>query len=156
MRALLAALLFAGCGPGLPAIYTTACGMVFNGMTDGSPVPLYWSALAIQGIEDATVKEFQEVTGDARFQYTCQRLNGVHLFVYPQASYQSGGISVDGTTHCEFSGANIIIGNNGYPRKSSLPHEIAHAVQDCDLGRPWHEGWNENGIFSAIGRVQAR
>lgn len=164
MKALLAVLLLAGCGPG--PVCKTRCGLEFRGMTDSSPVPYGWECDAFQRAEDVTLEAFgAQVVNDERFRpaAACGAVSQFRVFLHPEEFWFSPehGVDIGGVTYCHAVPPGLVVGMSNTPQGGALAHELAHAIQGCDPRfsdptDPMHAGWYENGIVSAIDSVRAR
>jgi hypothetical protein len=106
-------------------------------------------------VEQAMLTQFPKVN-DARFKSTCEVLSTWTLSMHEKAFWKEPGFShtIAGLTDCQ--SRHSVISNSPSDR-STLPHEIAHAVQDCtpnDCAHPGdddhHACWAENGIYRAL------
>lgn len=111
-----------------------------------------WTCAEFQVVEDATMQAFTTIPLDSRFANSCAAVSGYRVFVHSEVHWtQNGtGIEVSGETFCS---NGVMAVNNVSPLVSSLPHEMAHAVQACnalwdppDKHDPAHQGW---GRFTA-------
>lgn len=80
-----------------------------------------------------------------RYEAVSAALSGVHVFVYPTATFRgSGTVEVDG----EQDGHHLYVGRG----LAALCHEAAHRCGEVLDGNPYHghAGWEDNGIGAAI------
>lgn len=160
MKTLLLALsLLAGCAttPAEP-LCTTRCGIQVMGAIDGG-WPDGWDCARVQAVEDATTVDLARyVRSDARFADVCSRVRGYDLWLHPDMNFDYNGATVNGLTFCDTK--TMVVGANPLLFRSSLPHEMSHAVQNCMplVLNPedfYHGGW-EIDINDAIEKVRAR
>lgn len=139
--ALLMVFLLSAC---VAPLCVTRCGLTVN------ELPKDWSCDDVQGREEAALWAFK-ATKDPRLT-TCN-LTRFHLMTVDAGSWWSFGKMVAGLTYCD-NGA-IVIGNRP-PFESALPHELAHALQNCEPLPPYndtegfHSNWERDGIYYAI------
>lgn len=135
----------------------TTCGMFFVG-----PFPTpdrytldapEWSCGALQAVESGIIARFP-AANDGRFRAVCPLLYGWVVRMNPKRSWiDPNWGEVDGLTDCRLG--ETVIGNKA-PDRSALPHEMAHAVQNCQPNACAHPGvddqhwcWSENGVYLA-------
>lgn len=91
----------------------------------------------------------------------CRRLIGYRIYTVPEENFiypYDGKTLVSGFTVCRYK--YIVVGTPkvGGFRKSSLVHELFHALQACEAPppndngtpSPGHENWVRDGIYNAI------
>lgn len=157
MKSILALLLLStACTTTDKFCYTTA-GMRASGAVDDA-----WCE-ELQSAEDSALVAFERVvTYDLRFKDAAQRLHGMNIVVTDERGpiHPQSGERVGGYTSCD--DFTIYVGNPS-PRKGSVVHEMAHAIQRCvanPLNPRWkevefhHENWGLFGIHSSINEVR--
>lgn len=148
--------LFSGCGPNVygPPVCTTRCGLELQTMTlseDGTP----WTCEEFQLAEDRTEAAFQRVF-DARLVNYCLWMPGWKVYVDQRLTWRGqSGEMVAGETYCASS--LMVVNNANNPRRSSFPHEAAHALQRCrpmsDRYEGGHAEWEDQKILEVVGAV---
>lgn len=154
MRTLVAAmsclLTVAGCAASSNC--KTKCGL------SAATLPSSWDCEALQGQENAALWAYKQTSKDPRLK-VCGNLQGFHIEArnehsWPQGYKPDGGVQkVNGLTYC--NSGTVIIGNDK-PIDSSLVHELAHVMQNCNPRPPfdesdyYHSNWDEDGIWDGI------
>lgn len=151
--------MFLTCGPiaRSEATCETACGLRFVGeFASPEKYPAdapHWSCEALQAVELGVLARFPEVN-DVRFRDVCPALTGYTVDMTEKSSFKD-------PIYGELQGLTMYVPRhitlaNVPPDRSSLPHEIAHVVQNGFTNSCAHPGtdamhacWQENGIFSA-------
>lgn len=132
-----------------PPICATRCGMTVSRFPDAG-----WSCPLLQKLEDSTLTAFRTYSDDPRL-YVCSNLFGYHIKFNPSpGSWRAqDGRLVFGLTWCEAKDIEV---SSSRPIYNSLPHEMAHAMQNCAPRPPedpkdvQHSNWEEDGINTAI------
>jgi hypothetical protein len=157
---LLIPLLAVTCGAEDKYACKTACGLLVR-----NPVPANWTCPRIQETEDLARRMFKYYAKDQRLVGSCESLARYELQVVNEDWWtEPDGAQVSGRTFC-FSGQVKV--NKRNPNQSSLSHEMAHILQDCDPTSPWrpcteqdphaceyHSNWDNLGIYEAINNVK--
>lgn len=146
------ALTLLSCGGLSQNVCRTACGMVVT----GAP----WSCSEVRRVERLALEKFAE-TADKRL-YSCYALENYHVDVQRVEKWKQRPDAgfVSGETFCEFRA--IKIGSEETAYKSSLAHEMAHALQQCVPLPPrededyYHSNWVRDGIRRAVDFVEAQ
>lgn len=143
--------MFISCTVGAPPDCITRCGVrVFNALPDAGQ-----TCDEFQFTEDVAIREFQFTTDERLHTCTLQDWN---VEVQPTVNFWTLGELKSGRTFC-FSETMLI--NGIRPNRSSLPHEMAHALQRCAPKPPFddsdydHSNWQDGGIYDAISRVRS-
>jgi hypothetical protein len=146
--------LLAGCG--YQPVCTSRCGVeLLNTQPQPGYEPFEWTCENFQRVEDEAEIEFAKAL-DPRVQNYCENIRGWRVSVDERLFWQQNGtgVQVFGETSCFYA---VMYVNNAPPGRSSLPHEMAHALQACVSTGGWgengHNLWAEEGIFAAIGNV---
>lgn len=151
MRALVLVLLLTGCG----AMHRPAC-VTNAGMFVSEPAPAGFCE-RLQEAESRVLIAFRDVAPfDPRFATADDRLSDWEIQIVPFSSwYQTGsGIRISGETLCP---EHIMRVNKAMPLDGSLPHEMAHAIQNCqpvppiDKYDPDHSNWGP--IYDALNLI---
>lgn len=142
----LLALSITGCQPKpVPIACRTTCGLELVGevppLTDLYPGARGWSCDEFQLAEDVTISAFErmvDTNADPRFLNSCGALSGVEVQVRPMNTWvdpanPDAGADVAGWDFCD---QGFIQVNDAPPMESSLPHELAHAIQNCNATAP--------------------
>src|SRR5258706_7338521 len=127
--------LLLGCGTYSPPTCRTLCGLQLTGdmpqRQEGyDKEDADWSCGSLQAIEDAVLSSFNRIE-DQRFRKTCEIIGGFAVSVLDTEKFEAaknGGLAI-GQTFC---GIQQILLSNLPPNRSALPHELAHAVQQCN------------------------
>ena len=162
----LAPILLLACGgirPQFDSQCQTACGMRFLGEFQSNAAypdnSTGWNCEAFQIIERSMLAQFPKVN-DPRFKDVCEVVSTWTVSMHEKAFWKESGFAftISGLTDCQQH--HSIISNSPSDR-STLPHEIAHAVQNCTPNDCTHPGddahhacWVENGIYRALVDVQ--
>lgn len=154
MRLLLIAILAAGCSKSDPgrSLFVTKCGVTLK----GDVWPDGWNADEFQANEDRLVERFASVK-DYRFKTACERMDSTTLWVQPEYWWvDEVGRKVTGLTSC--TRRQIQVGWMYDVRLTSMGHEYAHVVQNCEPPAPIdrgedasHANWRRDGIYFAAG-----
>lgn len=158
----LAAVAFSGCAhcskPNKEPPCVSSCGMLLEDKGNGS-----MSCTDLDEAEEAVLNALDELKDkDPRFtkKYACGQLFGWQLqlaqHVVESDSSIGGGMLYVGVSHCDMKVMRLMANKDW--RSGSYPHEIAHAIQECNPLPEWrkgtggggHEGWEENGVYSII------
>ncbi len=134
-----------------PGICTTPCGVQLVQIQAG------WTCPAFTELESVTLESFAAHVSDPAFQNSCYRLQGWNVRVEAEPDWispehvtsENPTGRVRGLTRCELGLMQV---GNRSPFQSSLPHEMAHAIQACVPGD--HENWADAGIYDAINEVR--
>lgn len=151
-KLILFAVLVVSCGAPRPeSICENPFGLVVTDLPKG------WDCSDIVRTQTILAAELQKTKGDPRLKKPCD-LSEYTLVVHDAPSWvtveHDGTFDVMGVTYC--SRREIHIGNT-LPHENALPHEIVHAMQNCDpmyvpnsVNDSAHEGWFEEGIEDAL------
>lgn len=154
-RFALALLLACGCAQTPPIDCVTRCGLRLAGDVPHIDDGAQWTCAELQRTEDAVLAAFDHQVSDDRFRNACERISGWVVVVRPTVFVDS---TVGGRAHCA---SGVLEVGALSPLNSTLPHELAHAVQSCqplapvESSDPDHSNWQRDGIASALEEVEA-
>lgn len=150
-RALLLAVLFSCGGPMPVSICENPYGLIITDLPKG------WYCSDFVRTGNILQAELQKTKGDPRLK-GFKDLSRYEVIVHDSPSWiikaPDGVFDVMGVTYCR--AGEIHIGNSP-PHENALPHEMVHALQNCDpmyvpnsVNNRAHEGWAEQGIEAAL------
>lgn len=143
----------------------TRCGMRLQGIYPSGAIPADWTCAALQHTEDQMLHYFP-LAMDLRFRHPahiCSRFQGASIWLYRGASWTDAWErDVGGLAFCAFGEYQVAAPEGTPPWQTTLPHEMAHAIQNCTSPAPidqgpgadsQHSNWWRDGIFSVIDMV---
>jgi hypothetical protein len=144
----------AGCStsPGR-SLFVTKCGVTLM----GDVWPDEWTPEELQANEDRLIERFATHVTDKRFKTACERLEATTLWVRPDPHWiDELGRDVWGLTSC--AARRIQVGRSLVPVLSTMGHEYAHIIQNCEAyppvdkkEDPAHANWVRDRIYFAAG-----
>lgn len=148
---LMAALVFAACGPTRDIICETKCGTQMVALPPDYFYPAddaHWSCPELQRAEDTLLPL---VVG--KYPKACDKLK-VQIAFQPSAAWEFWGTEVAGVTYCPLGVVEL---GNLDMRISAYPHEMLHVLQGCFSPPPLdpdrdiaHADWDRNGFQGII------
>lgn len=157
----------ATCAPReIPPPCVSRCGMLLEDEGNGS-----MSCTVLQEAEDSVLSAADELKGhDHRFEktYACGQLFGWQLHLYEEVisiDLSVSNLPFTGMTDCKSK--EMHLNANASWRKGSYPHEIFHALQNCNPPKDWttsdplthpgvgHKGWHDHGVTDIIDDFRA-
>jgi hypothetical protein len=139
MKNLILALSLMSCS-GSREICKTKCGVSFYGQIKTQDTIGDNTCAELQRIEDLTMSVYSDIVTDPRFNVKnmCQSLNGYSLWTNPESHWIDGwNRDIAGMTECD---TKIIEINNSPFNLSSIHHEFAHVIQNCEAVLPITDG----------------
>ncbi len=138
-----------------PFVCRTRCGVELVNVPIDAPG---WTCNNLQIQEDEMLEEYTRID-DIRFQSACSLMHGwrVHLGDGPLITDPALSGPLTGVTHCELQESTV---GNSPPWESSYPHEMAHAVQNCQPNKcaytnedDSHWCWDTNLVLDTLARI---